>query len=223
MVFMDLAFFILDAERLLVDVLDRTGSILYSAVDTLSPGDIYILGLNPGGNGGPTIAEHLESLPEKRNNAYIDECWDNKAADYGLGKAPLQRRLKCLMDCLGYDLRSICASNLVFMKTHDARGLDFPRDADTCWPIHERILAIVHPKLILAFGNSRVSPYHYLFERFGDKEEAIPSGHGKWRCRGFDTKMNGRKVYVVGLPHLSRYSPKGKVAVIQWLKDKLNN
>lgn len=218
---MDLSTLITCAKQSLAQVLDRTGTILYSAAETLSSGDIYILGLNPGGDSGLTIAQSLGALPQKTDNAYLDEEWENRAGKYKQGGAPLQGRIRWLVTALGYDLGRVCASNSVFMQSWDAKGLDFPKDADICWPVHEEILRIVRPKLVLAFGNSSVSPYNYLYQRFGGDEETMPSGHGSWKCRGFETEIADNKLHVAGLPHLSRYSPIGKESVVKWLKEKI--
>lgn len=209
---MSLSNFIRDVESSLgkAEVLSRSGSILYSAAHTLTKGDIYILGLNPGGNEGPSISQHLAELPNKTQNSYLDESWGKRVdAD---GQAPLQRRIKGLVNAVGADLRNICASNLIFMRSPNDKGIKFPKDADTCWPIHEKILDIVQPKLIIAFGNSLRSPYGYLFNKFNtDGHECIiDSGHGSWKCRSFEAVIGVHKIYVVGFPHLSRYSPFNK-------------
>jgi len=73
------AYFVGKATEHLSSVMDRSGGILYSSVETLCPGDIYILGLNPGGESGWTIANHLEALPSKQQNSYLDEAWENRA------------------------------------------------------------------------------------------------------------------------------------------------
>lgn len=210
------------AERSLAPVLAKSGGILYSSVNTLTQGDIYVLGLNPGGESGPSIYEHLVALPGKVDNSYIDESWENRAGCYPPGGAPLQRRLKWLVESLGYDLRQICASNLIFMRSPDASGINYPMDADLCWPVHEQIINVVRPKLILSFGNSSVSPYEFLRQRFTGDEEWMPSGHGTWMCKGFMAAAQGHKFYVAGLPHLSRYSPINKANVVDWLRGKMN-
>src|ERR1022692_2346551 len=129
---MALAKFIADAKRSLGPVLNRTGGIRYSATDTLSLGNIYILGLNPGGDGGPTIAQDLDALLGKKDNSYLDEKWENRAGSYSPGQAPLQRRVNWLISALGYDLRRVCMSNLIFMKSRGESGIKYPGDADLC-------------------------------------------------------------------------------------------
>ena len=214
--------FVEQSRRDLASVLERRGNILYSAARTLSPGKFYFMGLNPGGtDSSVTIASHLASLPTRVENAY-EEKWDSTRTHYEAGAAPLQRRIKYLFeDILGCPLPDVCATNLIFMQTHDAGELRFQEDAATCWPVHERMLAIVQPKVIVAFGNSGISPYAYLRQRLSSSpDEVFPSGHGTWMCRSFDGVVNGNQVTVVGLPHMSRYSPMNREGLSEWLRGK---
>lgn len=197
--------------------LETPGGILYSSHETLRPGSIYLLGFNPGGSGGMPLGESLKNMLSYNENAYLDECWRNGNGSWGPGEAPLQQRINWLLQELGAETREVCASNLIFFQSRTANDINF-KLADSCWPVHEAILDIVQPKLILTFGNSGVSPYGYLYAKFGDKQEEFPSGHGNWKVKGFSCHINGRPTYVAGLPHLSRYSPVGKQDVIDWLK-----
>src|SRR4051812_8610833 len=214
----DLSSFIAMARQQLAPILKCSGKVLYSAADTLSPGRVYILGLNPGGDPEKevdTIGEALDALPTRRENSYCDELWPGHRAR---GQAPLQRRVKWLADQIGIDLLSVCASNLVFARSKDARRSGYPGSADKCWPVHLAILEMVQPKLIITFGNSGDSPYAYLRGQFkSGPETTFSSGHGSWVCRMFESE--GRRV--VGLPHLSRYSPRTEVAarLRHWLEN----
>ncbi len=184
------------------------------------PGDIYLLGYNPGGSNGPHLSNSINTLLSKVENSYLDEDWSNQAGEWKTGQAPLQKRVCWILNQLGYNPRKICASNLIFMQSRDANGVDY-KLSDICWKVHESILDIVKPKLLLVFGNSGISPYGYLHNKFGGEQEFIPSGHGNWKLKGFNTIINGQPVYVAGLPHLSRYSPVDKSHLINWLKSKL--
>ena len=198
----DLSDFVVSARKQLSSILGRSGNVLYSAARTLSPGPVYLLGLNPGGDPSrhETIGETLERLPSRSSNAYLHETWERRA---GPGHAPLQRRVRWLIEQLGLNVEDVCAANLIFTRSRDASGSEYPRLAHLCWPTHVAILDIVRPKLIVAYGNSDVSPYAYLRSQLnGSSEELFPSGHGTWQCRAFPTAGT----WVVGLPHLSRYA-----------------
>ena len=102
----------------LEDLLDKSGSVLYSSFETMRPGEFYLLGLNPGGDPvnheKDTIRRHLGTLPGNTNNAYTDEYWgpyqEGPEGDAPLkkGDAPLQIRLRYLFDKLGFDIRNHC-------------------------------------------------------------------------------------------------------------------
>ncbi len=137
------------------------------------------------------------------------------------GEAPLQKRICWLLESLKLHPRKVCASNLIFFQSRRVKDISYYDLAERCWPIHEAIIEIVQPKLIIAFGNSVLSPYGYLHTMLGGKEEYVSSGHGKWNVKGFQSNINGKLVYVAGLPHLSRYSPIGKSRVVEWLHKRL--
>jgi hypothetical protein len=184
-------------------VLDRSGNILYSGVETLSPGPVYLLGLNPGGDpkrlSWQTLRTVLKELPSKTKNEYLDVSWQGRPP----GQSVLQRRVVHLATMLGVDPRSMCATNLIFVRSREARSCGYPALAEVCWPVHEAILKTVRPRLTVCFGNSSESPYAFLRSILPvEGETAFPSGHGTWSCRAF----RSNRMWVVGVPHLSRYA-----------------
>ena len=221
--------FIVQARYHLSPILGERGAILYSSFLTLSPGRFYILGLNPGGapGSGDTIAQCLNGLSRYKGNAYIDEDWSSDSRHYGVGEHPLQRQLRMLMQELGEDLRHVCALNLIFTRSPDQYGADYPERGHLCWPVHQMILNIVRPNVIIAFGNGNISPYAFLAlkhqETWGEEpdETKFAAQHGPWQCRSFQTWIESRHILVIGLPHLSRYTIEGKPAVLSWIKEKI--
>ena len=203
------------AASCLEPLLERNGTILYSSAETLRPSPVYFLGLNPGGD--PTeLPEHtlrqaVAELPTKTTNDYLDKSWAGSAP----GKSTLQIRVCWLFEKIGFQPRQVCSSNLIFVRSVSAAHLSFRNLAEQCWPVHNEILKIVRPRLILTFGNSSSSPYTFIRERLGaSPEECFPSGHGTWQCRAFVTRSGVR---VVGLPHLSRYAIHQHPEVVTWL------
>ena len=208
----------------LSDLLGKPAAILYSDTTTLRKGDIYLLGTNPGGSDNYTLYEDLKGLETKTTNAYLDEVWETKNRKPEAGKAVLQKRIQELFENIGYDLKSICASNLIFFKSVSLETLEynFTEIANRCWPIHEKILKIVQPKVIIVFGNSENdSPYQYLRKKFRAKTTGtIMTGHGKNKAKYFNFKLNGDDCCVIGLPHLSRFSISNK-SVYNWIQEIL--
>jgi len=216
--------FVANAKQHLSAILDRSGNVLYSSIDTLRPGPVYLLALNPGGDPNDskhrqqTIRSALEQLPSKRENEFLDVSWRDRGVRREAGESILQRRVRRLTELLGLDLRSICAANLIFARAVDAQSSEFHRLAPTCWPVHRMILDIVQPRLVLSLGNGELSAYAFIRHQLrGGVEESIPSGHGDWECRSFRTAG----MTIVGLPHLSRYAAHKNPSVIEWLRGKL--
>lgn len=208
------------ARRELASIANCSGGILYSSAETLQRGTVYLLGLNPGGDPKKlcgednTIGHSIETLPDCKDNAYLDENWTDRGA--GKGKSPLQRRVCWLLTQLGLNPRDVCASNLIFVRSSRAGGSGYPETATLCWPVHERILRIVQPKLILTFGNSAISPFRFLQDHYQVTDpKRFSSGHGNWQCYGFSTPDG---VKVIGLPHLSRYAIDKHHEVVEWMK-----
>ena len=205
------------ARKTLKHLLRKDGEVIYSAHHTLQKGDIYLLGLNPGGVGYVAIDDHIDGMLQRKTNSFIDESWIQKHKKWGPGEAPLQQRVKYLLTALGYSTEDVCASNLIFQTTPNVDELCFGL-AGVCWPFHEAVIEIIKPKLLLTFGNSEVSPYSFVKALFGGDELTICAEHGKLLWKGFRTVINGHELFVAGLPHMSRYDPKGKPQLIQWLK-----
>jgi hypothetical protein len=204
------------ARENLSDFLGEAGGIMYSSHETLAPGQVYLLGFNPGGTGGNALGVNIDSMLRNTTNSYLDESWENDNGESANGKAPLQRRVQWVLENIGLNPREVCASNLIFLQSRGANDISYSL-AEKCWPVHEAILNIVQPKLIIAFGNSEISPFGFLHSMFGGDIEYLPSGHGDWTLKGFDCQINGRAVYIAGLPHLSRYSPIKRAQVVEWL------
>src|SRR5690606_35182845 len=81
----------------LSEVLNESGSILYSSHQTLRKGDIYLLGFNPGGTEGDPLNNAITDLMRTTENAYLDQNWSGNHRTYGNGQAPLQKRVVWLL------------------------------------------------------------------------------------------------------------------------------
>ncbi|MCU8079107.1 hypothetical protein L5M16_11060, partial [Shewanella sp. SM103] len=72
------------AENTLKHILDDIGEVVYSSHETLRKGDVYLLGLNPGGSGQTnpdtgvpyTIRSHLQRMLKRNENSFYDESWE---------------------------------------------------------------------------------------------------------------------------------------------------
>jgi hypothetical protein len=191
--------------RELRTILNRSGAILYSSCETLKPGKYYFLGLNPGGSEADkhTIQQSLDELVigTSTKNAYLDEDWSSDRRSYDKECHPLQKNFKCLFQALGENPRDVCASNLIFKRSPDEQGAEYPDLAELCWPVHKAILEIVRPSAIITFG---FQPFEFVTKQLGGGYiESFNSGHGKWKWRSL---IREGKPSLIGLPHLSKYA-----------------
>ncbi|MBG9997230.1 hypothetical protein I6F50_19550 [Pseudoalteromonas sp. NZS127_1] len=204
---------------------NRLGEGIYSSHETLKEGDVYLLGLNPGGSGHTKLGEFMNNTLTRTRNSYLNESWKNGQSEYAQGAAPLQKRIQGLLQGINQNVVDVCASNLIFTTSKSSQDSNFNFGfAGTFWPFHQAVIEIVKPKVILTFGNAKhLSPFGFLKSMYYDENnldtfEAIPAEHGKWECYGFKTKFNGRQTAVIGLPHLSYYNP-NKEKILEWIRN----
>jgi hypothetical protein len=204
----------------------RPGKLLYSGLLTLRPGSVYLLGYNPGGEPdhetAPILA-HIRSETSATRNEYLDAAWETRTYSYPAGMAPLQRRVVYLLTGLGFDVRSVCASNLIFVRSKSAQHLETPLQlAAQCWPVHQLILDIVQPDCIVSF-DKKVWDFIHTRARMlpSASVESIASGHGNWTCLFARITLDGRQVSLISLPHLSRYAIDHHPEVVKWVRTKL--
>lgn len=197
----------------LKDLLHMSGRVLYSSHETLKPGNLYLLGHNPGGDpveqAEHTIGRALDELPARTQNAYLDERWKGNS----IGRSLLQQRVCWMLAELGQVTRDVAASNILFNRARDENASEFEKYVNRFWPVHRKIIEIVQPRMILTFSGSG---YSFLREKFSCRSEGTcESGHGDWQCKRFHASP---EMWVVKVPHLSRYKIVGKSAVIDWIK-----
>ncbi len=137
-----------------------SGSVFYSGRAAFSgPRELYILGLNPGGDpdkqSGDTIERQIRlavgGTPEHWS-AYCDESWNTKAP----GTSTLQRRLRHVFSGIGIDLRRTPSSNLIFVRSKRKATLvgGFNALADACWSFHREVIAQLNVRLVVCLGIS---------------------------------------------------------------------
>ncbi len=211
--------FVSFAREQLRDILDVSGQVLYSGASTLRPGDVYLLGLNPGGDpANPkllTIRRSLDDLlsDDVREHGITRREWNSYVHATWQGRDTLQRRILWLLAELGHSPQAVAASNLIFPRSRGKASLARVGYADLCWPVHERIIEIVRPRVILTYEGT---PYRHLRARFGaSREERYPAGHGDWECRSFAVQGRFR---VVRVPHMSRYAIDRHPDVVDWIR-----
>jgi hypothetical protein len=202
------------------------GKLLYSGISTLSPGELYVLGHNPGGDPlveTTSVADDYASLAGRPRgwNEYLDASWRPGGREQSPGGAIMQKRVCNLIASFGLEIRAVCASNLIFVRSRDMETLEGQEQlAQRCWPIHRFILENVRPRAILSIGGNRVFDFVRSQARDQSAVEEFPSGHGTWTCKAMTGQVGQLCVSIVSVPHLSRYAVDRHPRVIDWVRAK---
>ena len=184
-------------------LLAASGSVLYSSVDTLKPGPVYFLGLNPGGgpqnNPEGTLGASLRQSRAGKNE-FAHAVWGDPPRQTKPGQSILQRRVKTLFAIMGLRTCSVPASNLVFTRSRNLKSHgNFSAAVTRCKPVHDIFLNAIRPRLILTHGN------HALVEQALSMkfDRKCCAEHGSWQIRKGHHIHNERIIHVLNLPHLS--------------------
>jgi hypothetical protein len=206
---------------------DLPGGFLYSGIATLTPGKVYMLGYNPGGDDKAETNSpkaHLQGLMRRAPdwNEYMDGVWYPGRRRCPAGRAPLQTRVQALLEGIGLPTRSVCASNLIFVRSRDQAGLaQASQLAEKCWAVHRFLLEQVQPQAILSIGGGKVFDFIASHGRLLSPVEQYASGHGNWKCQATRVAIGNRTYNLISLPHLSRYAVNQYPNVILWVRTKL--
>lgn len=158
---------------------------MFSPPHTLKEGPIYLLGTDPTVS-AMTIDQHLEYWLENMNrHVYIDG-----------NQGRLQRQLQALFDHLDVGLRGTCTTT-VFVSTRTAAECTSTQAA--CWRVHQTLIRVIQPQVLLVFGNSRDSPYEFIkwecLSPAGRRlrtDDEFPTDHGNVCLKSMTARIEGR-------------------------------
>lgn len=219
-------------------------SVFYThPLNTLKEGAIYYLGLNPGGTAKNAHKEDLSYFEEKKQGLnwcdFTAERWKNKKGEYQEVEAPLQKRVKHLlefiMEALGEEpkIQNVFCTNLYFFRT--PKAIDLRRFGDKtsydCWEYHKCFLKTVNPKVIICNGNGEaLSAYSEIRNCFKNSSarEYRKLLYGTYYLKSFFIETpdwERSKALVLGIPHMSRFNPNnlGMKKGIKCFIDKLEH
>jgi len=138
----------------------RSGAVFYSGRAAFeSQSDLYILGLNPGGNPSRQAAETVQanidaSLQRAASDwsAYVDDSWNGKRP----GSWKMQPRIRHLLARLQRDPRRTPASNVVFTRSAREADLLHEKQAllEACWPLHRTVIQALNVKVVICLGRT---------------------------------------------------------------------
>jgi hypothetical protein len=204
---------------------DLPGSILYSGNETIRKGKFYFLGANPGGHSDQKFGMYPDTVENqllRKNtssdfNEYFDARWQIRGRTPSApGKALLQRRIKFFFEQINVDLRQVLSTNLVFVRspTQEEFNLDWNESAEKCWTVHEILLSVVCPQIIIAYGSEAsefikkkmiISRNEYFEVASLNETKYFSSTEGELKINN-----NMMKIKLISMPHLSRYKINAK-------------
>jgi hypothetical protein len=140
-------------------LLSQSGKVFYSGRAAFSgPSDLYILGLNPGGDPEAQAAETIGAdLVRFREGSawwsdYADESW--RGAPPGTwGMAP---RILHMLASLELDPRAVPASNVIFVRSSTEATLKTNKEVllQACWPVHRAVIDVLGIHVVICFGGT---------------------------------------------------------------------
>lgn len=195
-----------------VGLIDRPGAVLYSSHETLKPGPVYLLGLNPGGSEGATLKDSIEAS-RRGNNAYLDEEWAPGGHVQPRGKSTLQRRVQALCRAMGVEARNAPASNLAFTRsTGLAAHQGYAGAVELCAPVHRLFMDAIEPRFVMTFGSLR----HFATGVEIISAESRDARHGSWKARRGRAIAFGHEVAFGNVPHMSLWASDSRTDVVEW-------
>lgn len=198
------------------DRLHLSGTAFFSSASTLRKGKYLIVGINPGGSkeGTDSIDLSLDNFQKTEwKNAFFDPSW---------GRSQYQNGVKGLFVHLGVELSEICATNFIYERSRNEKGLD-----KECYDRYRRILnkviETVQPDNIIAIGEIPYVEVKRLAGSINGENIVRDSGHGNWQLILTMVEFGGKPTKVFYLPHLSRYALCGRTEQLDWLKRQMNS
>lgn len=187
-------------------LLSQSGKVFYSGRGAYSqPSDLYILGLNPGGDpevqANETIAADLLRFREGPAwwSDYADESWHG-AQPGTWGMAP---RVLHMLAALDRDPRAVPASNVIFVRSSTEATLVANKEAllQSCWPVHETVIEALQIRVVLCFGGTAG---RWARERLGAQQRVDSFQETNRRGWRSETHATGDGRMVVTMTHPGR-------------------
>ena len=189
------------------NLLDESGSVFYSGRNAFSkPNNLYILGLNPGGEPNDRkddsirldTEEILRGRPDNWSE-YRDGEWENKPP----GKHGMQPRILHLLRKLNLDPGTVPASNIAFLRSSQEKSFkgDIYAIAEECWPLHQAVISELGVTVILCFGRTAGAWVRYKVGADKKISEFVEKNKRKWRSKIY---TNSNDILVADFTHPSR-------------------
>ena len=187
-------------------LLVQSGKVFYSGRGAFSgPSDLYILGLNPGGDpeaqAAETISADLQRFQEGPAwwSAYADESWHGTPPGTW-GMAP---RILHMLAALDLDPRAVPAGNVIFVRSSTEATLVAKKEVllQSCWPVHEAVIEALRIRVVLCFGGTAG---RWARERLGAQQHVDSFQETNRRGWRSETHATGDGRMVLTLTHPGR-------------------
>lgn len=189
----------------------RSGSVVYSGRDAFEqPSDVYLLGLNPGGDpitqAGETIGRHLEEAVVRSQgnwSEYRDESWGGRPA----GKRGMQPRILHMCKRLGVDPGRLPSSNVVFVRS--AREAQLQQEKRQllvqCAPLHEAVIESLRVKVIVALGGTAGAWAREIVNANREIDRFVEANNRRWTSILHESK-SGMRVATLTHPSIAAWN-----------------
>jgi Uracil DNA glycosylase superfamily len=189
----------------------RSGKVFYAGRDAFAgPSDLYLLGVNPGGDPDEamteTVGSHtravLHSFPTNWS-AYRDEVWKG----YAPGTYGMAPRILHLCAQLAIDPGHLPSSNLVFARSRREEHIadELQELSNLCWPFHEAAIDFLRPKAILCLGATAGKFVRKKLSANTFHSEFIEMNNRRWRSQVFEGRQ-GIRVIVATHPSIADWT-----------------
>lgn len=193
------------------EFLKTSGSVFYSGRNAFNrEAEVYILGVNPGGDpdeqASETIEWHTRKVMEQEPDdwsAYRDESWKGAIP----GSWGMQPRVLHLFHRMGCSAGDVPASNIIFVRSRREADIKskFNGLIPKFWPFHESVISTLKPKVILCFGGKAGN---IVCDKLGAKtqiDEFVESNKRRWKSRAYQNDK-GIKVVVATHPSIADWT-----------------
>ena len=183
-----------------------------------------------------SLADAIHTNAGAIQAGYEEPAFSNVAhgLEGGWGPKTLARRLTELPTALRFDWRDTIYSNALLLCSQDAASIQKVAEQSAAGSLEaltrksmeffKRVtIPLAQPDLIIAYSNGLAGPSaaRILWEAFGDGDELDHVDTSSYRATyGFTANIEGRKVPVVGIRHMSRFAPNIEGIKLAWERQK---
>ena len=193
------------AKNIPSDLQHKSGIVFYSGRIAFSGRrELYILGLNPGGNpteqANETVAWHTSNVLNKKPDKwseYSDESWKGKPP----GTHGMQPRILHLLKNLDLEPGEVPSSNVVFERSRRASDIAWRQLAEVCWPFHRAIIRQLQPRVILCLGKDAGDFVRKKVCAVDQLDCFVENNNRRWKSTCF---ANRKGLKVIRISHPSR-------------------